>query len=203
MASVVDICNAALGHIANSAEVTSIDPADGTAEADHCARFYPMARDECLEAYTWSFATVRAVLAELDDNPMEAVWAFAYALPNQIIKPIAVLFPESTDDTLGQDHLIETLEDGSGVIYTNVEDAVLKYTYRQEDPVKFTPLFVVALATNLASYLAGPITKDLKLRQGLKSLAMAELAAAAGSNKAQKVSAYKDFTPSHIAVRNN
>lgn len=203
MASVVDICNLALGHIANSAEVTSIDPADGTAEADHCARFYPIARDICLEVFTWSFSTVRVALAELDENPQEAVWAYAYALPNQIVKPIAVLYPESTDDTLGQDHLIETLDDGSGVIYTNVEDAWLKYTYRQEDPVKFTPLFVAGLSTMLASFLAGPITKDLKLKKELHVIALSELAFAAASNKAQKVSAYKDFTPSHITARNN
>lgn len=203
MASVVDICNTALGHIANSAEVTSIDPADGSAEADHCARFYPIARDICLESYAWSFATVRIALAELDDNPQEDIWAFAYALPNQIIKPIAVLFPQSTDDTLGQDHLIETLEDGSGVIYTNVEDAYLKYIYRQEDPGKFTPMFTGALGTMLGSYLAGPIVKDLKLKQSLWATAQRELALAAASNKAQKVSQYKDFTPSHIAVRSN
>lgn len=203
MASVVSICKTALGHVANSAEITSIDPADGTAEADHCAAFYPIARDECLEAFAWSFATVRASLAELSDNPQEDVWAYAYALPNQMIKPLAVLLPSSTDDTLGQDYLIETLEDGSGVLYTNVEDAVLKFIYRQEDPAKYTPLFVVALGTMLGSYLAGPIAKDFKLKQGLKQLATAELNAAAASNKAQKVSAYKNFTPSHIAARSN
>lgn len=203
MASVVDICNTGLGHIANSAEVTSIDPVDGTAEADHCARFYPIARDLCLEAYAWSFSTRRQALAELDDNEMEAVWAYAYALPNQCIKPIAVLFNQSTDDTLGQDYLIETLADGSQVLYTNVEDAVLKFTYRQEDPAKFTPLFTVALGTMLGGFLAGPIAKDLKLQQGLMQRAYSELAAAAASNKAQKVSAYKDFTPSHLAARNN
>lgn len=203
MASVVDICNAGLGHVANSAEVTAIDPADGSAEADHCARFYPIARDICLAAYAWSFNTVREALAQLDDNPQEAVWAYAYGLPNQMIRPIAVLFNESTDDTLGQDYLIETLADGSGVLYTNVEDAWLKFLYRQEDTVKFTPMFVGALGTMMGSYLAGPIAKDLKLKRGLWDIALAELALAASWDKAQKVSAYKDFTPSHIAARNN
>lgn len=53
----------------------------------------------------------------------------------------------------------ETLDDGTTVIYTNQIDAVLRYTALEEDPNKFSPLFVDALAWLLASYLAGPIIK--------------------------------------------
>lgn len=203
MASVVDICNMALGHVYNSAELTSIDPPDGSAEADHCARFYAMARDEALEGHTWSFATVREYLAELETNPLEDIWAYAYQLPNQMIRPLALLLPESTDDTQAKPYLMETLPDGSGVIYTNVEDALLKYIYRQEDPIKFTPLFTIGLSYQIASYLAGPIAKDPKLKVSLENIAAAKLAKAAALNHAQKTDIYKNFTPSHIAARNS
>ena len=201
MASVVDICNAALTHVANAAQVTSIDPPDGTPEADHCARFYPMARDECLERYTWSFATVRVSLTEYANNLQAETWGFAYQLPNKMIRPLAVLAPGSTNDTESRTFLTETLPDGEQVIYTNVAGAVLKYIYRQEDPAKFTPMFVVALASNLGSYLAGAIPKDTKLKQALRQLGRAELAEAAKLNMAQKVDIYKYYTPAHLAAR--
>jgi len=191
----------ALGHVYNSAELTSIDPPDGSAEADHCARFYPMARDECLELFTWSFATRRETLAELADNPMEDIWGFAYGLPNQLVTPLAVLLPGASDDSQGQPYLIETNDDGSGILYTNAEDAILKFIWRQEDPAKFTPLFTIALSYKLGGYLAGPIAKDPKLKASLEDTALQKLALAAAKNKAQKVDLYKDFVPAHIAAR--
>ena len=201
MASVVDICKMALGTIGNSAEIESIDPPDGTPEADHCAAFYPIARDEFLETFVWSFATARKYLAEMTANEQANTWGFAYQLPSQMIRPLSVLEPGSTNDTESRAFLLETLPDGQGVIYTNVEAAVLKYIYRQEDPSKFSPLFTVALSTNLASYLAGPILKDVKAKQQLKQQARQELAYAASFNKAQKVDVYKYFTPTHLAAR--
>ena len=45
MPSEVDICNLALGHLGDSATVATIDPPEGSAQAEHCARFYPIARD--------------------------------------------------------------------------------------------------------------------------------------------------------------
>lgn len=222
MASVVDICNLALSHIANSAEVTSIAPLDGSAEADHCARFYPIARDICLESHMWSFATARLYLSQLATNPQSDVWAFAYGLPNEMIRPIAVLLPGNTGSTVAtpqtyvitnpaltppavqmesQPYLLETNADGTGIIYTNVEDAQLKYIYRQTDPTRFTPMFTSALSTMLGSFLAGPLTKDIRLKEGLKKIAINELADAAAFNKAQKTNTYRDFTPGHIAAR--
>ena len=56
MASAVDICNLALGHIGNKAEITAIVPPDGSAEAAQCGKFYPIARDECLSEFDWGFA---------------------------------------------------------------------------------------------------------------------------------------------------
>jgi hypothetical protein len=51
MSSVIDICNLALSHIGQAADVSSIDPPENSIEAEYCARFYPMARDTLLEAY--------------------------------------------------------------------------------------------------------------------------------------------------------
>ena len=60
MASEVDICNLALSHLGDTATIASLDPPEGSAQAEHCARFYPIARDSLLEMHAWGFATSRA-----------------------------------------------------------------------------------------------------------------------------------------------
>ena len=72
MASVVDICNLALGHLGDPATVSSIDPPEGSAQAQHCARFYPIARDSLLEMHSWNFSTYREALAHL--QPAEWIY---------------------------------------------------------------------------------------------------------------------------------
>lgn len=165
MASEVDICNLSMSHIGQDANISAIDPPDGSAEADHCARFYPIARDAMLAAHSWSFNTRRETLTELADNPQEAIWAYAYQLPNLCLTPVKVLFALSSDDTDSQAFVVETLESGAQVLYTNVEDAELVFRWKQTDTVKFSPGFVVCLSWLLAHFVAGPITKDLKLKQ--------------------------------------
>jgi hypothetical protein len=68
VASEVDICNLALGHIGDSATVSSINPPEGSAQAEHCSRFYPIARDSLLEMHNWGFATKRTNLALLSSE---------------------------------------------------------------------------------------------------------------------------------------
>jgi hypothetical protein len=202
MASDVDICNLALSHVANDANITSIDPPDPTVEADHCARFYPIVRDQILESHAWRFATRRIALAELAVNPVDH-WAFAYGVPAQLIRPLAILQSESTDDTQVYEFAVEITQDGTDVIYTNIEDAVLKYIGRVTDPGKFTPMFVVAFSYLLAYYVAGPLTKDLKLKQSLMQYYMqvALPQAQASDANGQRVNAYSNFTPSQVQAR--
>lgn len=181
MASDVDICNLALAHLGDSATVATIDPPEGSAQAEHCSRFYPIARDALLEMHQWGFATRRAALAQLDNT--SASWAYCYAVPNNVLNVIAVLAPDAGDDYSNaptnswvnaypayplsafgaytpQPFVLESREDdGAEVIYTNQPDAVLRYTVRITDTSKFSPLFVECLSWLLASHLAGPVLK--------------------------------------------
>ena len=68
MASEVDICNLALAHLGDSATVASINPPEGSAQAEMCQRFYPIARDSLLEMHNWGFATRRKALAQLNNT---------------------------------------------------------------------------------------------------------------------------------------
>lgn len=162
MASAIDICNQALSHLGDSATVASIDPPEGSAQAEHCARFYPMALAALLELHQWAFATRRATLAEVA-NPSTS-WAYAYAFPANTVNLISVLAPDALDDYSSeaytpQDFSPEIDALGNDIILTNQPNAVLRYTELVSDTSKFTPLFVECLGWLLASKLAGPVLK--------------------------------------------
>lgn len=210
MASEVDICNLALGHLGDNATVASLNPPEGSAQAEHCARFYPMARDSLLELHTWGFATKRVTLAQLGTGWPE--WDYSYAQPSDALNILAVLPPDSTDDYsiasvtnvpmsaggsyVPQAFSCEVDADGNEVIYTDQADAVLRYTGRIEDPTKFSPTFVVALSWHLASMLAGPIIKgDAGAAEAKRCSAMAE----AWISKAKESDAnQRRVNPTHI-----
>ena len=99
MASVVDIVNLALSHLGEDATVSSIDPPEGSAEAEHAATFYPQARDAMLEMHEWRFATKRVMLALTASDTFE--WAYAYALPSGMLRALAVLPETSSADADG------------------------------------------------------------------------------------------------------
>ena len=226
MASVVDICNLALAHLGDEATVSSIDPHEGSPQAGYCALFYPVVRDALLTKYTWSFATRRANLALLADTS-PAGWEFVYALPNNCIKPLAVLAPtdnvdaylasligEDVDSLFSKGHpdndhqqfATEALSSGTKVIYSNIEDAILVYIHRTTDTTQYTPLMVLAFARLLAAYLAGPVIKgESGAKAGLehmKIFAQMEFkAATTDDTQSRQQSVYADVTPSSIAVR--
>jgi hypothetical protein len=182
MASEVSICNLSLSHLGDTARVTSIKPPDNSVQARLCAQFYPIARDALLEMSAYGFATRRAKLAQVD-NP-STTWLYAYAVPNGMLNALAVLPADAMDDYEAQllssdasffpqgyvpapmslaftpqPYAIETNDDGSQIILTNVQDAVFRFTTFVSDTTKFSPLFTLALSYLLASHLAGPIIK--------------------------------------------
>lgn len=156
MASPVDIANLALAHLGDKAGVTSFEPPDGSAQAQHCARFYPMARDAMLEAHDWSFARKTTQLALLADNPTG--WACAYALPADCLIARQVLRAGEVPVPRGRQPVrpLPWQLDGDA-IYCDEPDARLRYTAPVLDPTRFSPLAVTALSWLLASYLAGPV----------------------------------------------
>lgn len=222
MASVVDVVNTALGHIGDEAIVTSIDPPDGSVQAMHAARFYPIARDALLEMHAWRCCTRRANLAKLSITPPIG-WAFAYSLPNLCVRPIAVLMPDAlpdlfstvntniltpaASDTLNsQDFVVESLDDGSSVVYTNTDSAQMIFQIGVTDLNKFTPLMVLALGRFLASFLAGPIIKGTDgtavAKAQLQVFHDFDLPKAAVSDaNARQSNPYNNSTPAPIAAR--
>lgn len=157
MASEVEIANLALSHLGDEATIASLDPPEGSPQAEHCARFYPIARDTLLEMHPWSFATRRVSLAELTVESW--AWEFAYAYPASCVKILSVLPREASSDDQTQPYETETTGDGTPIILTNTEQATCRYVARVTDSARFPPLFVDALSRLLASYVAGTLIK--------------------------------------------
>lgn len=169
MASEVDISNLALAHLGDNATVASLDPPEGSAQAEHCARFYPIARNALLELHPWNFASKRVALAALTNTWLQ--WDYAYAKPSDCLKIYSLFDINDTEDRIST---IDTLTGniattpyiveadyttGAEIILTDLADAALRYTSLITDTTKFSPLFILALSHYLAAMLAGPILK--------------------------------------------
>ncbi len=209
MSSEVEICNLGLAHLGDSATVSSIDPPEGSSQAEHCARWYPIARDSLLEMHDWGFATTRAVLAEVTTTFTE--WQHAYAYPADTLKILAILASDAVDDYsvayplastvygstcvnqrgvyTPQKFSTESDQAGNRIILTNQENAICRYTRKIIDTSKFSPLFRDTLGWYLSSYLAGPVLKgETGIAIGKSSLgvAMGMLAQAKLSDASQQ-----------------
>lgn len=195
MASVVDIVNLALSHLGDDATVSSIDPPEGSVQAEHCKRFYPLARDMALEDHMWNFSTKRKELALLSDVSTDE-WEFAYQFPADCLSASSIhnVYATDTFDGEGSEYVVESIDTGF-VIFTNVEDAYVRYTARVTDTTKYPPKFVNALSYLLASHLAGPVVKGetgMKVSEGMMKMYLMEVGKASVSD-----SGSRRFTPNH------
>lgn len=183
MASEVQIANLALSHLGDDATVSNLNPPEGSAQAQHCAQFYPIARDTILEMHPWNFATKRVIPALIASTTTE--WDYSYAAPTDALTLFAVMPPNAADDYSApaypptsvygnnfpidfmfaskyqtQPFSVETSPtDGTAIIYTDQPEAHIRYIARITDTTKFSPLFTLSLSWLLASFLAGPLYK--------------------------------------------
>jgi hypothetical protein len=208
MANEVDIVNTALGHLGDSATVASISPPDGSAQAGRAAVFYPIARDQMLQRFPWSFATRRATLQAISNSEQPTSWLYSYAKPSGCLQ-IHNVFPEAHIND-GQARYVEyeceILSSGTQVIYSNLANASIKYTAAVTDTTAFPPLFTAALARLLASMLAGPLLRgktgaSVAIDQ-LKLYTQIDLPAAMRADAMTRKSSLRStFVPSAIQAR--
>lgn len=166
MASVVTLCNLALSHLGDRANLTSIDPPEGSAQADHCANFWPIARDTALSARDWRFASIVVSPARYEDTvPGDPRWQYAYAPPADMLVAREFIFDDGSsvwleDTSFGApQYELGLLPDTRKALFANYADLSLRYTRKVTDPTQYPIAFATALTYLLASYLAGPVIK--------------------------------------------
>lgn len=200
--SAVTISNLALSRLGQDANIASLDPPEGSANAELCAQFYPIALDTLLEMHPWKFA-VRRTQPALRDDLANGAWAYPYQEPNGCVRVLGVLADGYTSDQDAQAFETESDADGNGIILTNTEDATVRYIARVTNPAKFTPLFVEALSWLLASMVAGPIIKgETGAAEGIRTYqAFLAMYARASGSSANQMKKRLEHTPDWIAAR--
>ncbi|WP_105618506.1 hypothetical protein [Cronobacter sakazakii] len=162
MASVVEICNLALSNIGSSRSINSLD--EKSKEADVCNLHFEACRDAVLADAEWNFATKRIALADTGIAPPD--WTYAYAYPTDCLRIIEIMIPGVRYPTAAMRINYETGVNDSGtgkLIYTDQQEARLKYVARITDVNMFDPLFQDALAWRLAAAINMPVTGDANL----------------------------------------
>ena len=203
MATDIDIVNMALAHLADEASVTSIDPPEDTLQAKQSARFYPIARDNILSRFPWSFATQRGSLVVASGITPPINWLNAYAFPINALRVLEVTDPINTDNNLtgGWPFIVE-ISGAQRVVYTNADSAVARFIFSQTDTTMYSIEFINALSYELAGLLAGPITRDRNVAQAMTQQAEIGLAQARIADANSRYSPSRtESVPSAIAAR--
>jgi hypothetical protein len=200
VASEVFICNLALSNVSKP-DITSLNEA--SAEARACKRYFSHVRDVMLESYPWLFARKIAALAEVT-NDRPKLWAHAYRKPADCLK-ILLLHDEcmlplvfSDGDVLRRGGT--RYDTAATTIYTNASPAYLEYTYRLDDPTKFSASFVEAFGWELAVRIAMPLTRDPKIRADAFQIA-SKMTSDAAVHDANQVRETTDVPVASLEVR--
>jgi hypothetical protein len=193
-ASDVQICNLALLRIGEKQQVG--DLGDNSTPAKACSVLYPMTRDTLLAKTDWHWARKHAVLGLL--TYARSGWKFVYALPDDLVKCCYV----SNGNRPGASYLsnaitlfgyangyfndasvlvtpavpfdVELGDSGKRVLVTDQENAELIYTSSATDPGSMPPLFVDALAWQLAAELS--LALPNKIQNGVALQKKADMA---------------------------
>lgn len=152
-ASIVEICNMALYKVGNLS-IASLE--DETKEARACKVFWPLVRNEMLQAHPWNFAMARAdISAELIPSPAFE-WEYAYTLPADCLRVWELW---GTED--------EWIVEGNSLLTNKAEEIYIRYIKRLETSARYSPAFDVCLATRLGAELAGKLVNDRNLQLSL------------------------------------
>ena len=157
MSSPVDICNMALSELGITQFISSIDPSDGSTQADVCAIHYPAARDHFLREFPFRWSTSRKLLA-LIGSDLVTNWSYVYAYPTDCLRVLELVTTATRTPRLSQSIPYEVGNYlGSKAIFTDLALAEIVYTMRVTDTSMFDPMCVTALANLVGSRCAMPL----------------------------------------------
>lgn len=155
-----DIANYALAHIGEP-KISSIDDT-GSKEARICKQLLTPIVQETLRKHRWNCAIKRATLSALVETPNHH-YTTLYQLPADFMRLLELNGEPASDSD-------EFYEIEGKRIATNSDEAEIRYVAEIEVS-EFDPLLVKAVAMELASSIAVPLTAKLELQTQCKNLA--------------------------------
>jgi len=157
MSSVADIWNQALGLVGVDGEIQDPD-ADADAPATACRRFWVTVRDQVLRDFPWPKLKTTEDLALVEADPNDGIeWAFSYAQPANCLAIRRLLNGSTRIDneaTVVPYDVGRKASDGSVIIFTDLEDAQIEYTFHETDTSRYDADVVMAMALLLAASIA-------------------------------------------------
>lgn len=179
-ASTTEIANLALRQIGHARTISNLDT-EQSEEARAVRALYSQELDQALRDANWPFATAFVALALVEEDPTEE-WAFAYRLPADSLRARRILSGSRNDSRQTRVPYRLVHDPAGALIYTDKDGAVLEYTVRVTDPLRFPPDFTHALALRLAVYLSPQFAADdPRMGQRAAQLYAAEIAMARAS----------------------
>lgn len=142
MTSVTEICNRALVALGQE-PILTLD--DSTKSSRMCVMHYESTRDTLLRSYPWSFAIVRASLAEEQAKPAFG-FTRQFKLPQDCLRLVSINVQDG-------DYEIENAR-----VLTDEPLVEIRYVSRVNDPNIMDPMFIQVLVYDLAVQLCYPIT---------------------------------------------
>lgn len=163
--NIVQICNEAISDLP-AHPITDINDITSK-EARECARHLPGVVSDLIGYHDFDFVERRIALAAVP-NDREGEWEYAYAFPDEFVSPIRLVRDYSSTSIPGyvytstlywgnqQDYAPE-YETANGVLYTNLDSAILEYSADVVEPNKWTSLFSQAVIRTLSARIYRPI----------------------------------------------
>lgn len=173
--SSTDICSLAMGILKEKAVSNVAQPTKNTEVV--CAKWYDTARRYTLEMHPWHFAKKRVALAQDVVSPAFG-WTYQSAeLPSDFIRLLSLGENEDIFDFDFEDNKL--LSNDPAPYY-------LRYIYDIKTVTKFSPTFVLVLASHIAAFAAYEITGKDTLMKELMNFAQLQLDKAAAVSGQQK-----------------
>lgn len=160
MASKTQIGNLALTCMGVSKPVANIDT-ENSLEARTLKQHFDTQRDFVLRDFPWPFASAYATLglvAGSSDAPANNEYTFAYRYPSDCLFARRLTLPGGRLSTIKIPFQVGRDSQGR-LIYTDQEDAELKYTVAITEATEFDPLFVSMFAWRLAAICAPALSR--------------------------------------------
>lgn len=164
-----ELCSLALTYAGQGQTIDSL--AGASKEAKACSRLYAKRRDALLESFPWAFARKQVALALSVDDPPTG-WTYAYELPADCLAAREI-FPGIRNPLDTEEIPFET---AGSLLFTDWPSAELIYTRQVTTVGSFAPLFVEALAWDLAVRLSLSLSIKPAVAQAFRQEAMFALA---------------------------
>jgi len=157
--SKIDICNMALANLGSPA----IQSLDGPQPAQRaCKLRYDEARLEALSGNLWNFASMYRIGTRID-IVAKSPFSYVFAYPSDALRVFEI---QRAPGARPIPFEVTDRPDASGkIIHCSLEKPTFIYTRDKIDPTTFDFDFIQAMAWLLASKIAMPVTKNLKLQQ--------------------------------------